>query len=171
MVPGMANPQTIICKSPAETFNLGASLGRILTSGDVVTLNGELGAGKTCLTKGIAVGLGITDADSVTSPSFTIINEYQGRLPLFHMDFYRLENPAAWPDLGLEEYLYGPGVTVIEWPERIAGILPPEHLEICLLFVAENEREMVFVPHGQSWVQRVGRFFSNLAPRSDKKVS
>ncbi|MDP2992349.1 MAG: tRNA (adenosine(37)-N6)-threonylcarbamoyltransferase complex ATPase subunit type 1 TsaE, partial [Deltaproteobacteria bacterium] len=116
----MAKAITITCKNPGETFNLGVSLGEILVGGDVVILQGELGAGKTWFTKGIAHGLGITNTNTVTSPSFTIINEYQGRLPLFHMDFYRLENEEASSDLGLEEYLYGQGVTVIEWPERLA---------------------------------------------------
>lgn len=158
----MFRPKTITCKNPDQTFNLGASLGNILTGGDVVTLSGELGAGKTWFTKGIALGLGITNTDTVTSPSFTIINEYQGRLPLFHMDFYRLENKGASVDLGLEEYLYGKGVTVIEWPEHLAGLLPSERLEVHLVFTAEQERKITFIPHGKSWIQRLKRFASNL---------
>ncbi|MEW6326308.1 MAG: tRNA (adenosine(37)-N6)-threonylcarbamoyltransferase complex ATPase subunit type 1 TsaE [Thermodesulfobacteriota bacterium] len=156
----MAKAITITCKNPGETFKLGVSLGEILVSGDVVTLQGELGAGKTWFTKGIARGLGITD--TVTSPSFTIINEYQGRLPLFHMDFYRLEHGGASSDLGLEEYLYGQGVTVIEWPERLAGIIPAGRLEVRFIFSAEDKREVALIPHGKDWEERIAKIAENL---------
>ncbi len=159
----MAEAQTITSKSPEETFTLGVILGKIVTSGDVVTLTGELGAGKTLLTKGIACGLEIPDTDTVTSPSYTIINEYQGRLRLFHMDFYRLENKEAWFDLGLEEYVYGEGVTVMEWPERLPGLLPPERLEVQLLFTGENERRILLIPHGKTWIQRLEELTDNLS--------
>ncbi|MEW5949174.1 MAG: tRNA (adenosine(37)-N6)-threonylcarbamoyltransferase complex ATPase subunit type 1 TsaE [Thermodesulfobacteriota bacterium] len=158
----MAKAITVTCKNPGETFNLGIGLGEILAGGDVVTLQGELGAGKTWFTKGIAHGLGITDTNAVTSPSFTIINEYQGRLPLFHMDFYRLENKEAASDLGLEEYLYGQGVTVIEWPERLAGIIPAGRLEVRFIFSAEDKREIELIPHGKDWEERIAKIAENL---------
>ncbi len=157
----MAKAITITCKNPGETFNLGVSLGEILVSGDVVTLQGELGAGKTWFTKGIARGLGIANTDTVTSPSFTIINEYQGGLPLFHMDFYRLEDEEASSDLGLEEYFYGQGVTVIEWPERLAGIIPASRLEVRFIFSAEDKREIVLIPHSKDWEEKIAQIAEN----------
>ena len=108
---------TFISNSPAETFNLGEAWGREANSGLVIALSGDLGAGKTHLTKGIARGLGVTDR--VHSPTFAIINLYpSGRLPLFHLDLYRLDTPDQIIAAGLEEYFHPKGVSVIEWAER-----------------------------------------------------
>ncbi|MFH1146092.1 MAG: tRNA (adenosine(37)-N6)-threonylcarbamoyltransferase complex ATPase subunit type 1 TsaE [Pseudomonadota bacterium] len=146
--------------TPDQTILIGKKLGSILQSGDVVTLSGELGAGKTWLTKGIALGLDIADKDTVISPSFTIINEYQGRLTIFHMDFYRLA-AGDDADLGLEEYLYGSGVTIIEWPERMAEILPDDRMAVTLL-VEDDKRQIIFEPKGNKWVERLEKLFNNL---------
>jgi tRNA threonylcarbamoyladenosine biosynthesis protein TsaE len=110
------------------TTELGFRLGQLLTPGDVVVLTGELGAGKTTLAQGLARGLGVTGP--VTSPTFTLIHEHQGRWPFYHLDAYRLEDPAAVCELGLEEYFYGQGVTAIEWGERLGELLPSQHLRI-----------------------------------------
>jgi tRNA threonylcarbamoyladenosine biosynthesis protein TsaE len=116
--------------SAEETMAIGRKLADKLKAGDVITLSGVLGAGKTTLVKGVALSLGITEP--VTSPTFTLIQEYEGRLPLYHVDLYRIGEADEVEDLGLEEYLSGPGVTLIEWPDKAASFLPPHtvHVEI-----------------------------------------
>jgi len=121
---------TVKTNKPEETFALGERLAAFLVPGMVIALTGELGAGKTLFTKGIARGLNVTD--HVTSPTFTIINEYQGRLPLYHIDAYRLEEPGEIDEIGLEEYFNSPGVTVVEWPEQVQDYLPASYLVIDL---------------------------------------
>ncbi|HHY36806.1 MAG TPA: tRNA (adenosine(37)-N6)-threonylcarbamoyltransferase complex ATPase subunit type 1 TsaE [Firmicutes bacterium] len=140
----------IITNGPAETRRLGEKLGRLLAPGDLIALTGELGAGKTILVQGIAAGMGIEGP--VTSPTFLIIKEYPGRIPLYHMDAYRLAGPEELLDLGYEEYFFGQGVTVIEWADLILDFLPPAYLRIdldhapggeekrCLVFSARGER-------------------------------
>ncbi|KKM11426.1 hypothetical protein SY88_09205 [Clostridiales bacterium PH28_bin88] len=110
--------------------HLGARVGGLLLPGDVVCLAGDLGAGKTTLAQGIAVGLGVEGP--VTSPTFTIIHEYRGRIPFYHVDAYRLERPEELEDLGLEEYIFGDGVTVIEWADRVTSLLPDNYLEVSI---------------------------------------
>ena len=109
-------------KTVEDTINFGQALGRLLNAGDVLALQGTLAAGKTQLTKGIAHGLDISEA--VTSPTFTIISEYYGRLPLYHIDVYRLNSPDDFLDLGVDDMLYGQGICVIEWSEKIMSELP-----------------------------------------------
>ncbi|MBN2353733.1 MAG: tRNA (adenosine(37)-N6)-threonylcarbamoyltransferase complex ATPase subunit type 1 TsaE [Spirochaetales bacterium] len=111
-----------------ETLDLGRKLAGRFAPGDVVALSGSLGAGKTSLVKGIALGLGI--AEPVTSPTFTLIQEYEGRMPLYHVDLYRITDPDQLDDLGIEEYLDGNGVTVIEWPEKAGRLFPPRTLAV-----------------------------------------
>jgi tRNA threonylcarbamoyladenosine biosynthesis protein TsaE len=110
----------------------------MLESGDLVALVGDLGAGKTTLTRAIAEGLGISDP--VTSPTFTLIHEYRGDIPLFHLDPYRLERPEELLDLGFEEYLERDGVTVVEWAQRLGSVLPPERLGIQIDIPTHEER-------------------------------
>ncbi|WP_010246734.1 tRNA (adenosine(37)-N6)-threonylcarbamoyltransferase complex ATPase subunit type 1 TsaE [Acetivibrio cellulolyticus] len=110
--------------SADETTQVGRALGSILNRGDVVCLTGDLGTGKTALTNGIASALGIEDY--ITSPTFTIVNEYKTEVPLYHFDVYRISDPEEMYDIGFEEYLYGEGVVVIEWAELIKGILPDD---------------------------------------------
>jgi tRNA threonylcarbamoyladenosine biosynthesis protein TsaE len=114
--------------SPEETEKLGERIGRALEKGCVVALIGELGAGKTILTRGIAKGLEVPDL--VHSPTFTLIHEHQGRLPVYHFDLYRLSSPQELEDLGAESYFYSEGVSVIEWAERAGNALPSDRLEI-----------------------------------------
>lgn len=122
--------------SPHETERVGALLGALLVPGDVICLYGDLGAGKTCFARGVARGLGVEEV--VTSPTFTLINEYKGRLPIYHMDSYRLEGINDVEDIGYEEYFYGEGVTLLEWPERIKEILPSERLNV---YITPDEAE------------------------------
>lgn len=109
-----------------NTKTFGIELGKTLKKGDVVCLNGELGAGKTTLTKFIGLGLGVDEY--ITSPTFALINEYKGRVPVYHFDVYRLENIEEIDDLGFDEYFYGEGVCIIEWAERIEEFLPKEKI-------------------------------------------
>lgn len=133
--------------SARETEAVGEHLGSLARRGDVFCLFGNLGAGKTCLARGIARGLGVEDY--VTSSTFTLINEYQGRLPLFHMDVYRLEGPEELEDLGYEEYFYGDGVTVLEWPERVMDLLPEERLDIHISAVEEDNNTRLVTLEGR----------------------
>jgi tRNA threonylcarbamoyladenosine biosynthesis protein TsaE len=126
---------TIQSGSDEQTVNLGRVMGRLLKEGDVVALVGELGAGKTWFTKGIAQGLGIPPALVVTSPSFALVNEYEGEITLYHMDIYRLGNQGEFYSAGLEEYLYGNGVTVMEWADRWPEILPDYTIRVELKIV------------------------------------
>ena len=142
---------TLKTKSPAETKALGEKIGKKLQGGEVIALTGELGAGKTCLTQGLALGLGINPREYVTSPSFTLINEYQGRLPLYHIDLFRLKGRGEVEELGCEEYFCGEGVTVIEWAEKVEDLLPEEYLSIKLIPLGENQRQISLNPLGQHY--------------------
>src|ERR1700722_13129554 len=133
----MITSQQVETLNVTETLEFGGRLARELQRGDVIALSGELGAGKTALVKGIARGLGITM--DVTSPTFTLIHEYGGgRLPLFHVDLYRLDSVPQALAVGIEDYLGGPGVTVIEWAERIASLLPPHTTRIQIKSLGED---------------------------------
>jgi len=109
-------------RSPARTQALGEALGRLLQPASVVLLSGDLGAGKTCFTQGLARGLGVPVDEPVVSPSYTLMNPYRGRLDLYHFDLYRLTSPEDLLDLGFDEYLRGNGVTVVEWGDRFPGL-------------------------------------------------
>ncbi|MBW2660361.1 MAG: tRNA (adenosine(37)-N6)-threonylcarbamoyltransferase complex ATPase subunit type 1 TsaE, partial [Deltaproteobacteria bacterium] len=119
-------------------------IGRIVLPGDVICLNGNLGAGKTTLTQLIARGMDIPANCYVTSPSYAILHEYEGRIPLYHMDFYRLHDSGEIIDLGFEEYFYLDGVTVIEWSERAENILPAERIEITIISNQDETRTVRF---------------------------
>ncbi|MGA3208869.1 MAG: tRNA (adenosine(37)-N6)-threonylcarbamoyltransferase complex ATPase subunit type 1 TsaE [Syntrophales bacterium] len=134
---------TITSSSPEETFFIGKIIGRNLIEKDVVALIGDLGTGKTRLTQGIARGLGVPDEYQITSPSFTLINEYQGRMMLYHFDLYRLSRASEMDDMGYEEYLFGDGVSVIEWAEKVKNILPDETLSVWISYTGENERNII----------------------------
>ena len=133
-------------RSPEETRALGSSLASALLPGDVVLLHGDLGAGKSEFTRGIARGLGISGP--VSSPSFTILNLYdRGRVKLYHFDWYRLESPEELYELGMDEYLGGDGVAVVEWPDRCPEAIPPCRLDIQIRpGPDENSRIFVFIP-------------------------
>ena len=135
--------------SPEETLHLGKSIGSSLISGDIILLFGDLGAGKTRLTQGICDGLGLEKDTYIRSPTFTLINEYQGRLPIYHIDLYRIDSHEEIYSLGLEEILFNQGITIIEWAEKLRSpknsnnlILNIEdRIEIYIKIISESERE------------------------------
>ncbi|TJX14903.1 tRNA (adenosine(37)-N6)-threonylcarbamoyltransferase complex ATPase subunit type 1 TsaE [Tissierella creatinini] len=118
----------IILKGLKETEEFGMKLGRLLKKGDILCLNGSLGAGKTTMTKYIGLGLGVEEY--ITSPTFALINQYSGRLPVYHFDVYRLENAHELYDLGFDDYFYGDGVCIIEWADKIDKMIPKERIVI-----------------------------------------
>lgn len=132
----------IITNSPDETKRLAEQLVLSLKPGDVVALEGELGSGKTQFVQGLARGLGVSESGYVRSPSFIILNEYRGRLPLYHFDFYRLHRPSDLDDLGMEEYFDGKGITVIEWADRFPGALPKRAIHIKFEIIDETRRKI-----------------------------
>jgi len=143
------NHLEVTTRSPQATQDLGYHIGKLVVPGDIILLVGNLGTGKTCLTQGIARGLGIKE--HAVSPSFTLVKELYGRLPLYHMDFYRLDNIAEIMELGLEDYLYGNGVCVIEWAEKGLGELPEEHLLIQLSYLPDDGRSFRLQPKGKHY--------------------
>jgi tRNA threonylcarbamoyladenosine biosynthesis protein TsaE len=141
----------LISRSPEQTQRLGTRLGELAQVGDVLLLTGNLGSGKTCLTQGIAWGLGVKEY--AFSPSFVIIREYHGRLTLYHIDFYRLDRFEEIADLGLDEYPYGEGVCVVEWADKGMAVLPDEHLLIHLSYMSDTERAISIEPKGLRYTE------------------
>jgi tRNA threonylcarbamoyladenosine biosynthesis protein TsaE len=137
-------------RSPAETKRIGARLGRLLQPGDVVLLQGELGSGKTVLAQGIGAGLRVREP--VKSSSFVLLNEYHGRLTMYHADLYRLEDPGEVADLALDEVAAG-GVLVVEWPERAWSELPPVHLLVRIDETSSKERRLSFEARGRRYAE------------------
>mgnify|MGYP005755518533 CR=1 FL=1 len=134
----------IYTSSSEETMQKAEQLAKLFTGGEVLLLEGDLGAGKTTFTKGLAKGLDIKR--NVNSPTFTIIKEYQGRLPLYHMDVYRLEESDE--DLGFDDYFLGEGVCVVEWAQFIEEFLPKERLAVSIFHKGENSRKIILEPIG-----------------------
>ncbi|HMQ51781.1 MAG TPA: tRNA (adenosine(37)-N6)-threonylcarbamoyltransferase complex ATPase subunit type 1 TsaE [Anaerolineae bacterium] len=145
------NTLDVISHSETQTRRLGARLADMLNPGDVLALVGELGTGKTRWVQGVCQGLGITEP--VISPTFTLVNEYQGRLPVFHIDLYRLAGAAEALTFGLEDYLYDDGVTLIEWADRAANLLPAQYLTIEMHHMDETKRRIVLRPQGERFVE------------------
>lgn len=144
-----------ISSQPEETMNFSKRLAGFLQPGDVIALEGDLGAGKTTFTKGLALGLDIKR--NVNSPTFTIIKEYQGRMPLYHMDVYRVED--SFEDLGFDEYFEGNGITVVEWAHLIEEQLPQELLMISLFLGEDGARKIVVTPKGERYEELCKEFF------------
>jgi tRNA threonylcarbamoyladenosine biosynthesis protein TsaE len=146
--------QTIMLKTLAHTQAFGRLLGQAARPGDVICLDGDLGAGKTTLTQAIAAGLEVPPEEYVTSPSFAIVHEYQGRMALYHMDWYRLSHASEVEDLGLDEYFSLSGLTVVEWCRRAPGLVPPTRLSLTLT-MGPDESRLVLCDHGiGSWQMR-----------------
>ncbi len=150
--------------SEEDTLELGRQLGECLEPGQVVGLVGDLGAGKTCLARGVAAGLGVPASVYVSSPTFTLVNEYPGRIPLYHIDFYRLSDPRELVELGVEEYFGGDGACLVEWFDRFPAEMPPEHLEVRLIVQSELTRRLELTARGEkharllrAWTQAAGR--------------
>lgn len=131
---------TCTSNSIEDTMAFGEDLASGLREGDIVALIGDLGAGKTVVTKGLAKGLGVKDARYVNSPTFVIIKEYKGKLPLYHFDLYRLDHSTALDAMDFEEHFYGRGVCVIEWADKIMPILPKKRIEVRIAVTGENKR-------------------------------
>ncbi|MBQ1900562.1 MAG: tRNA (adenosine(37)-N6)-threonylcarbamoyltransferase complex ATPase subunit type 1 TsaE [Erysipelotrichaceae bacterium] len=136
----------MITKNESETIALGKKLGQLLPKGSVVAVEGDLAGGKTTFTKGIGEALGVKQV--INSPTFTILKIYNGRLPLYHIDAYRLENNDY--DLGISEY-EEEGIMVVEWPKYYANYLPAEYLEVRFEYIDDDTREITFIPHGERY--------------------
>jgi tRNA threonylcarbamoyladenosine biosynthesis protein TsaE len=139
----------LVSHNPEETQTLGKRLGELAQPGDLFFMSGNLGTGKTSLTQGIAHGL--DSPDFALSPTFVLMRELKGRLPLYHIDLYRLEKLTEISDLGLDDYLYGNGLCVIEWAEKGITVLPTEHLLIKIKYLDDNERSFEFIPQGKRY--------------------
>jgi len=149
------NHLELMSHSPEQTQDFGVRIGELALPGDILLLVGSLGTGKTCLTQGIAWGLGIKEY--AASPSFMIVRELYGRLPLYHIDLYRLDHIEEIADLGLDEYLYGNGVCVVEWAEKGLSVLPAEHLLVEISYLSDTERGFRFKPRGKRYREILAR--------------
>ena len=136
----MSAARTLVSRSPEETQAIGERLGARLGPGAVIACTGELGAGKTCFLQGLARGLGVTT--DVTSPTFVLINEYRGRLPVYHLDAYRTGSLTELAELGIEEMLYGAGVTVVEWADKLLPLLPAGTIHVRISGLGDEPREI-----------------------------
>ena len=141
---------SVVTSSREQTWRIGQMLGSSLQPGDTVCLYGDLGAGKTSFSYGIALGLDVKD-QYITSPTFTFVNEYKGRVPFYHIDLYRLKDPEELDGIGFEEYIDSDGATVIEWAERAEEELPDERLSVYLSYVDERSREIGFLAEGERY--------------------
>ena len=154
--------------SAAETFSLGRLLAGLLRSGDVVCLSGDLGAGKTLLTQGIAAGLNVLD--DVTSPTFTVLQVYEAAIPLYHFDLYRLEHADELMDIGFDEFVAGNGISIIEWADKFSASMPEQYLHIIINHgLQPDERIIQIRPQGNRYESLVeelkkiaGSFFRNV---------
>ena len=153
----------LVSESVEETRQLGEELGRLARPGDILLLTGELGVGKTCLTQGIAWGLDIEGY--ATSPTFVVVNQYQGRLIMYHIDLYRIDTLSEVSDLGLDDYLYGDGICVVEWADKALEAFPAERLLVEMGFVSDTSRSIVLKPSGDRYKMLLSQF-----DRGTKKV-
>lgn len=140
--PYVSHANTIISKSVEETIQAGYEFGMQLKPGDVVCLDGDLGAGKTHFVKGVASYFGI-EPEKVSSPTYTLIHEYSGDIPVYHFDCYRLKHEEEALEIGAEEYLYGEGVCLIEWPEKIGSLIPEDAIQVKINHRSDSERELI----------------------------
>jgi tRNA threonylcarbamoyladenosine biosynthesis protein TsaE len=132
----------LLSQSPEQTRQVGNRLGRLLERGDVVALIGQLGSGKTVFTQGLAQGLDVDPDEYVSSPSFTIVNQYRARIPIFHVDMYRLQGESDMVALGYEEYFDPNGVAIIEWADKARGLLPENHLLVEFQILGAESRQI-----------------------------
>ena len=152
----MKNKVIIKTHSPEETIKLGEKLSRYLKPGDIICLSGNLGSGKTTLTKGIAKGLKINPA-KVNSPTFIIMNAYKGKFPLYHFDLYRLNKMQEMGLIGYDEFLYGEGISLIEWGERLDKLLPKEYLNVNIVQSGEEDRTFTFESIGKRYSSTISK--------------
>ena len=142
------NTTTITSHSLKETLSLGQEIGEQVEEGTVIALSGDLGSGKTVFVQGLAKGLNVPSDYYVTSPTYTLINEYPGRIKLFHIDLYRVSGLNELEEIGIYDIVYGNHITAIEWPERFEGNLPDNHLKIKIEIIDENRRKISFFTSG-----------------------
>ena len=149
----MTGGERAVTRSTEETLELARAVGELLRPGDVVSLVGDLGAGKTVFARGVARALGVTEL--VVSPTFTIVREYEGRVPLVHVDVYRIDAVQELHDLGFEEVVRDDAVTLVEWGDKVDGLLPGDRLDVRLMpGAADDERVVEIEGHGHSWRAR-----------------
>lgn len=139
----------------AATDRLGRRLGELLQPGDLILLTGPLGSGKTTLTQSVGRGARVAESCYITSPTYALLHEYPGRLPLYHLDLYRLGSEEEIEELGFLDYLYGRGATLIEWPDRLGRLKPAAYLNLELYFTGENGRTAVLTAVGEQWQGRM----------------
>jgi len=152
---------TVVSKSSRQTMSWGKKLGRLVQGGEIIGLVGELGAGKTCFARGFAAGIGVGKEAWVRSPTFTLINEYNGRLPVYHIDLYRVGQREQQVGLNLREYLYDDGVSLIEWFEYLPADEVDEYLEIKFAHRGVAQRELTFIAHGERYEKIIEEFKSS----------
>ena len=152
---------TVVSKSVRQTMNWGKKLGKLVQGGEIIGLIGELGTGKTAFVRGFAEGIGVGKEAWVRSPTFTLINEYSGRVAVFHIDLYRVAKPEEQAGLNLREYLYGDGVSLIEWFEYLPADEVDEYLEISLAHLGGAKRELKFAAHGERYEKIIEEFKSS----------
>lgn len=145
----------VICHTPEELPRLADALAAVLEPGDLLLLRGELGAGKTTLTQALAHALGVGEDQYVSSPSFALVHEYTGRLPIFHMDLYRLRDEDDVEAAGLLDYFDRPGLCVVEWPNRLGSQIPDDRLDIGIEWAPLNGRRFLLAPAGVSWRRKI----------------
>ena len=143
-----SDPLCLVSSSVDETLAIGRQLGAALASGHVLALIGPLGAGKTHFVKGLARGAGVDDDRKVNSPTFVLVNEYAGRIPLYHLDAYRLGGETELEALGFDEMIAGDAAVVVEWADRVSGSLPPDHLQIVIDVTGPNRRDFTMTATG-----------------------
>lgn len=158
------HPLTIAGVTGNELSRFAGLLAAIINPGDCLTLHGPLGAGKTTLTQYLAAALGVDAGQYVSSPSFALLHEYSGQVPIYHMDLYRLHDAIEVEEAGLLEYLDRDGLTVIEWPERLGPEMPGNRLEIHLAPQPDGSREIVLFPHGPRWAASAAELANMVQP-------
>ena len=144
---------SITSNSPKDTEKIGAAIAKFLNKGDIISLSGELGTGKTCLIRGMVGALG--GGQNVTSASFTLLSMYDASIPVYHFDAYRLDDPAQALYLGLDDYIFGDGITIIEWGDRISGILPDGCLFIEIEYLDDEDRRITMFSDSKDWQNRL----------------
>jgi tRNA threonylcarbamoyladenosine biosynthesis protein TsaE len=152
----------IISLSANNTFNIGKTIARYLDRGDIVCLFGELGSGKTVISKGIGFGLGV-ETDKVISPTFVLIRQYKGRLPVYHFDLYRINSPKDIFGLGYEEFFYDQAVSIIEWADRLKFLLPKEFLKVELFVKGEKKRLLKFSAQGRRYKSLLEKIHAHIS--------
>ena len=151
----------VVTRNEAETRALGKRLGELLRPGDFVALNGDLGSGKTRFAQGVAGGVGVDPEVSITSPTYTILNEYKGIYPLYHFDLYRLGGDADIAELGFEEYFHGDGICLVEWADRLTSGFPEDYLRALFYLESDDTRRIEFEWNGDRYGEMVRKIIKS----------